>query len=53
MFATHKEEIGVVDGVCVDCEKIYYCAIKEAAENERTSHVTECSQFIEDTKASK
>ena len=48
-MTTHREQPGVTDGVCVDCERFYYCSIREAAETERHSHVVECGQFVEDT----
>ncbi len=48
-MTTHREAKEVIDGLCVDCEYIYGCGIKEDAE-ERGNHITECSRFKEDTE---
>ena len=45
--AWHREQAGVIDGICVDCEKFYECSIREAAEIERHSHIVECGRFME------
>jgi len=47
MTTWHKEIPKAIDGICVDCKKFYECFIREAAENERNSHVVECGQFEE------
>ena len=45
-MGTHRELKGIQDSICVDCEFIYECTIKEGAED-RENHVTECSQFTQ------
>lgn len=40
----HTEEPWAVDEICADCERYYYCSIREAAER-RENHVVECGQF--------
>ena len=47
---THREEEGIVDGICVDCVKIYDCCVRLNAEQVRGNHIIECSRFIEDTE---